>query len=113
MEPLQPIAEKLTGHLGELIDTSYRLSMATAAEKASNAASTGLSMSIGATLGLFVLFFAGAGLAIWIGEVMNDMKAGFFITAGIFAFFFIIFMAIRKSVLLPGIRNALVKKMYE
>ena len=44
---------------------------------------------------------------------MENMKAGFFIVGGFYAIVFLIILAMAKKVLIPGIRNMIIKKIYE
>jgi hypothetical protein len=64
-------------------------------------------------LALFVLLFLGFGSAWWLGEVMDNIKAGFFIVGGIYTLAFILILLTSSKVLVPGIRNYIIKKIYE
>jgi len=79
--------------------------------------SLGLSISVIGVLSLilavFVLLFTGMGAAWWIGEHINNMKVGFFIVGGTYVLFFGLLLLLSPKVLLPGIRNLIIKKMYE
>jgi len=79
--------------------------------------SLGISISVIGILSLilivFVLLFIGLGAAWWIGEYFNNMKAGFFIVGGVYTLVFGILLATSQKVLVPRIRNLIIKKMYE
>jgi hypothetical protein len=62
---------------------------------------------------VFVLLFSGLGAAWWIGDVMNNMKAGFFIVGGFYLFILILLLVTANSVILPWLRNIIVRKVYE
>lgn len=64
-------------------------------------------------VGLFILLFAGLGFAWWLGEYMHNMKAGFFIVGGVYTLIFTCLLLTSKKVLLPRIRNSIIKKIYE
>lgn len=64
-------------------------------------------------LGLFVLLFVGLGCAWWLGEYLQNLKAGFFIVAGTFTLIFTLVLVASKNVLMPQIRNLIIKKVYE
>ncbi len=79
--------------------------------------SLGISISIIGILSLilvvFVLLFTGFGSAWWLGEYLGNMKAGFFIVGGSYTLIFGILLATSQKVLIPRIRNLIIKKMYE
>ena len=62
---------------------------------------------------VFILLFIGVGLAWWAGETLDNMKAGFFIVGGFYAVVLIIMLLTARKVILPNIRNLLIKKIYE
>lgn len=64
-------------------------------------------------VGLFILLFAGLGFAWWLGEYLNNMKAGFFIVGGGYAIIFAALLLTTQKVLLPRIRNSIIRKIYE
>ncbi|SHH92458.1 hypothetical protein SAMN04488109_6133 [Chryseolinea serpens] len=77
----------------------------------------GASMSIVGILFLlvvvFILLFIGVGLAWWAGETLDNMKAGFFIVGGFYVLVLLILLLTARKVLLPNIRNLLIKKIYD
>jgi hypothetical protein len=113
MEALKAKAGDLIEHGGELLDTYYRLTVVNATEKVAKASSTSVLVLAAAVFGLVVIFFAGIGLAWWIGESMDNMKAGFFIVGGFFLLLLILLLALRKSVILPMIRNLIIQSIYD
>lgn len=64
-------------------------------------------------VGLFILLFVGFGLAWWLGEYVQNMKLGFFVVAGGYALIFTSVLLTSKKILLPRIRNRIIKKIYE
>jgi hypothetical protein len=62
---------------------------------------------------IFVLLFAAAGLAWWLGDIIHHRAGGFFIVAGGFLLIICILLLIRKSTILPRLRNQIVRKLYE
>lgn len=79
--------------------------------------SLGISISIIGVLslivGVFVLLFTGLGSAWWLGEYLRNMKAGFFIVGGLYTLIFIIILLTSGKVLVPRLRNLIIKKIYE
>jgi len=76
MDELKNTAEEIADHTGELIDTYYRLFVVNATDKGSKVASIGITAIVMGLISFTALLFAGVGLAIWIGEYMQNMKAG-------------------------------------
>jgi hypothetical protein len=79
--------------------------------------SQGISISIVGILVLvvavFVLLFTGLGSAWWLGERLNNMKAGFFIIGGLYLLMLLIIIATSRKVWIPHIRNLIIKIIYE
>jgi uncharacterized membrane protein len=82
-------------------------------EHTSNVVSFSIIGLLALVLGFFILLFAGLGCAWWLGEYMQNTKAGFFIVGGAFTLIFTIVLVASKSVLIPQIRNLIIKKAYE
>ena len=47
------------------------------------------------------------------GEALENMKAGFFIVGGVYGTILVIILIMAKKILIPGIRNLIIKKIYE
>mgnify|MGYP003575390425 CR=1 FL=1 len=113
MEEEKRTSEKLVGAVGDWVETYRNLMGARIVEHTSLGASVSL-LSVVATLVIvFVLLFLGLGSAWWMGEKLDNMKAGFFIVGGIYGAVLIIILVLAKKVLIPGIRNLIIKKIYE
>ena len=107
------VVEKLIGGVPDLIE-SYRdlISLKLVAHT-----SLGLSLSIVGLVSMmmvvFVLLFTGIGSAWWIGEQLDNMKAGFFIVGGFYTLLLMILLVIGPKIIVPKIRNLIIKKIYE
>lgn len=79
--------------------------------------STGASASIIGILSLMtvslVMLFIGLGLAWWLGQLMSNMIAGFFIVGGIYLVILVALLLTSKKVLVPKIRDLIIRKIYE
>ncbi|GCC50470.1 hypothetical protein SanaruYs_06850 [Chryseotalea sanaruensis] len=84
-----------------------------AIEYTSLGASTSVVGLLSLILGLFILLFIGFGAAWWLGEAMDNIKAGFFIVGGVYTLAFTLILLTSSKVLVPGIRNFIIKKIYE
>ncbi|MEJ0032721.1 MAG: hypothetical protein WDO15_21230 [Bacteroidota bacterium] len=105
--------EKLINTAGQMIETYRDLINLTVVENVS----LGVSVSVVGVITLvficFVLLFGALGAAWWIGEAMNNMKAGFFIAGSAFLLLLLIVILSAKNGLIPMIRNLMIKKIYD
>ncbi len=106
-------SENLVSTVGDLIESYRSLISIRVAEHTSQ----GISVSIMGVLALitsvFVLLFVGIGSAWWLGEYLNNMKVGFFIVGGFYLLILLILLLASRKVLIPRIRNMIIKDMYE
>ena len=113
MEENKSTSERLVGAVGDWIETYRNLITVRVVENASQGASIGALGVITLLVVVFILFFLGLGSAWWIGEKLENMKAGFFIVGGIYGTVLVIILIMAKKILIPGIRNLIIKKIYE
>ena len=113
MEEEKKPTQKILEAAGKMVDTYRELLRVNVVEHASLGASwssVGIFLTI---LAVFVLLFAGLGSAWWLGERMDNLKAGFFIMSG---FYLLVVLAIglsAKKLIIPGLRNIFIKMMYD
>ena len=113
MEEVKSKSEKLTDHIGEYLDTYYKLTVLNVTEKLSVISSGSfLAMALCILAGL-VLFFLGIGTAMWIGNAIKNHVAGYFIVGGFFILLMGIMFLLRNKIVFPMIRNIVVRKIYE
>lgn len=113
MEEPKKSSEKLVDAVGDWIETYRNLITIRIVEHASQGASVSILGLLSAVVAIFILLFLGLGSAWWVGEQLENMKAGFFIVGGVYAAVLLIILAMAKKVLIPGIRNMIIKKIYE
>lgn len=105
--------EKLISTAGQMIETYRDLISLTVVENVS----LGVSLSAVGIVSLvficFVLLFGALGAAWWIGESMNNMKAGFFIAGSAFLLLLLVTLLSARKGLIPFIRNMVIKNIYE
>lgn len=82
-------------------------------ERTSLGASVSVVGILSLVLAMFVLMFIGLGTAWWLGEYLANMKAGFFIVGGAYTIAFGLLLMTSRKVLVPRIRNLIIKKIYE
>jgi hypothetical protein len=113
MEELKTNASHLKTHVTEYIKANVELAKAKATRGASTAAA-GIAIGVTAFIFLFFfLFFLSFALGWWIGTLLNSTASGFFIVAGLYLLLAGLIFMLRKKVLVPMIRNAVISKVYE
>jgi len=113
MEENKNTSETLVGAVSDWIETYRNLITLRVVEHASQGASIGALGALTLLVIIFILFFLGLGSAWWMGEKLENMKAGFFIVGGIYSAVLIVILIMAKKILIPGIRNLIIKKIYE
>ncbi len=99
--------------VSDLVETYQKLISIRVVEHTSQGISISIVGIISLIMAVFVLLFTGLGSAWWLGEYLQNMKAGFFIIGGLYLLIFLILLATSRTVLLPLIRNIIIKKIYE
>ena len=113
MEENKKGSEKIVGAVADWVETYRNLMGVRIVEHTSLGASVSFLSVLTMLVIVFILLFLGLGAAWWIGEQLDNMKAGFFIVGGVYGAVLIIILAMAKKVLIPGIRNLIIKKIYE
>jgi hypothetical protein len=99
--------------VGDMVATYRRLVNVRIVEGTARGGSLSIVSILVLVVAVFVLLFAGLGAAWWIGDVMDNMKAGFFIVGGFYLLVLIIVLLTANSLILPWLRNLIVRKVYE
>ena len=113
MEENKKGSEKIVGAVADWVETYRNLLGVKVVEHTSLGASISFVSGLTMLVIVFILLFLGLGAAWWIGEQLDNMKAGFFIVGGVYGAVLIIILAMAKRILIPGIRNLIIKKIYE
>ncbi|HUQ65933.1 MAG TPA: phage holin family protein [Flavitalea sp.] len=113
MEELKSKAGDLTDSISDYIQSYYKLTLLNAADKATTIGASTLASVTIIFLGIFVLFFGGIALAIWLGDLLDSPALGYLIVAGFFMLVIVIIVSMRKKIVFPMIRNSLINKLYE
>ena len=113
MEELKSKAGDLTDSITEYIQSYYKLTLLNAADKATSIMASTLASVTIIFLGIFVLFFGGIALAIWLGNLLDNDALGYLIVAGFFLLVIIIIVTLKKKIVFPVIRDNLINKLYE
>ena len=106
-------AQSLTDNLSEYVQLYLKLGAVNATQKATVIATITLTATMLSVFCLFILFFAGFGIAIWLGESWGNMKAGYFTVAGFYILSTLLFVVLRKKMIFPYLRDHIIRKVYE
>jgi uncharacterized membrane protein len=105
--------EKWVDNVADLIDSYRQLIALRLVQHSSQGISIGVIGILSMLMGVFVLLFVGLGAAWWLGEYLNDMKIGFFIIGGSYLLILTIVLLSSHKILIPRIRDVIIKKIYE
>ncbi|HEX2534183.1 MAG TPA: phage holin family protein [Chitinophagaceae bacterium] len=113
IEELKAKTETLSHNISEYIDTYYKLTMVKVTQKATNVTSAVMAGLTTLFLSIITLFFLGMGLSWWLGDLLNSQAAGFFIVGGIFILMMVLLIVLRKKIVFPFLKKAILKRLYE
>lgn len=113
MEDLKTSASHLKGHVSDYVQTTVDLYKAKATKGASNAAAGATIGILTVVLGIFFLAFLFTALAWWMADVFDNNALGFLSVAGFFLLLIVLIFALRKKVIVPMIRNAIISAIYD
>lgn len=99
--------------VGDMVETYRGIAKLHLVENAAVGGSLSILGMLLLVTGVFILLFAGLGAAWWIGDALQNMKAGFFIVGGFYLIVFVVMLLTAGSVILPWLRNIIVRKIYE
>jgi hypothetical protein len=113
MSDVKETVDKVIDTTADLIDTHKELAIIKFIQHSTTTASTVVVGVLGLIFLILILIFSGLGFAWWIGEKMENLKAGFFILTGAYVIILLAIMLSAKKFLLPIIRNKIIEKIYE
>ena len=105
--------ESLADQTQDLAETAYKIALVEATEQITKIASSTILISVLLLLVNFSFLFLGFGVALWIGDALDNVKMGYFIVGGIYLLIILLILALSKKVIIPYFRNSIVKKLYE
>ena|ERR1700730_2248715 len=110
---LEEDAKDLTEHVADFLETYFKLTSVKLAQKTVTFVSSLVNFAVLAGLFFLFVFFAGLGLAWWLGTVVNSRAGGFFIAAGIYLLVMFLLMTIGKKTIIPFLRNVITRLIYD
>jgi hypothetical protein len=99
--------------VGDMVDTYRKLVNIRIVENVAAGGSVSILGILLLVIGVFALLFGGLGIAWWIGERWGDLKIGFFIVGGFYLITLLVILLVSSSVVLPWLRNLIMRKIYE
>lgn len=106
-------AKDFSGHVTDFLETYFELITVKVAQRVISFTASVINISILALLGGLVIFFLSFGLAWWLGTLLNNRAAGFFVVGGVYILCIVLFLALKKNTILPFLRNLLTRMIYE
>jgi pilus assembly protein TadC len=113
MENLNNKTANLANHVQNIAQTYYDLARINVAQAGSKAVARAFLFFLLAGLVLCILLLCGIGLSLYLGKLLQDAAAGYFIVAGFYLFLVIVFYLLRKQIVFPFIRDFIVRKIYD
>jgi len=113
MDNLKTKAADLSNHVEEIVQTYYNLARVNVAQIGARAISRAIIffMLAGGFLCIFLLL--GIGIALFVGKMLHNPAAGYFITALLYILILAILYLLRRKIVFPIIRNLVVRKIYD
>lgn len=109
---LKDKAQDLANDLIELAVLYYRLGVLRMTDKATGFTANSVIITMLIVLTLFGLLFISLGAAWWLGSKLDSMPGGFAIVAGFYLLLAGLVLALRKPVIIPALRNFMIRKLY-
>jgi ABC-type multidrug transport system fused ATPase/permease subunit len=111
-ETVKDTAEDLIKHAGDYIETLYKKTVLQLTQKVVNTGASLISGVLAVVVAVFAFFFLNVALAWWIGAALNSPALGFLIVGAVYLLLFIILLSAKKS-FVKGLRNMLIRKIYD
>ncbi|OQP46956.1 hypothetical protein A4H97_05395 [Niastella yeongjuensis] len=113
MEELHTKTANLANHVQDIAQTYYDLARINIAQAGAKTLARAIIFFLLAGLVLCVLLLAGIGLALYLGKLLYNTAAGYFIVAAVYLFFVLLLYLLRKKVVFPFFRDFIVKRIYD
>jgi hypothetical protein len=113
MEDIKEKINDLTGHVEDIAETYYRLSVLNIAQRAANITSNSITTILIFITGMFVLLLGAVALSWWLGNLIESRAGGFLLGAGFFLLVMVIIILLRKKIIFPFFRDLIVRKFYD
>ena len=105
-------AELLTEHVGDFLETKKELALINASIIGTNIASSSIVFLLIALFILVFILFAATALALWLGNIFQNLSLGFVVTGLVFFIIGLMCFMLKKTITVP-IKNLIVKLFYD
>ncbi|ANH81497.1 hypothetical protein A8C56_11370 [Niabella ginsenosidivorans] len=113
MFELKDKIENVAEDIEEIAKNYYQLSVINIVQKGSKLGASFLIVSLVTALAFFSFLFIGFGVSWWIGNALGNPMWGFLIVAGFLILLLLLILALKKKVIMPLIRNLIIKNLYD
>jgi len=113
MDNLHTKATNLANNIQDIAQTYYDLACINLAQAGAKAVARATLFFIVTGLVLCIMLLAGIGLSLWVGTLLKNTAAGYFIVAFSYLVLVILLFLLRKQIVFPFIRNFVVRKIYD
>lgn len=113
MEEQKNVFAELGRSVLDVAESWYKLNILRLTRKLTHLAASILTVITVVFLGMFVLFFLGIALAIWLGDMINSPAGGYILVALLYLSIMILLVMMRNRIVFPFIRDSIIKKLYE
>lgn len=113
MFDLKDNVENIAGDVEGIVKDYYKLTVVNAVEKGSKLGANFILNGILVALTFFALLFALFGVSYWIGQTLGNPMLGFFIVAGFLFLILFILIALKGKIIIPMLRNIIIKNIYD
>ncbi len=113
MEDLKTKAERISSQAKDYIDTLFKLTSAKITQKIVQRSAVLIAGLILTFFVVLTILFLSIGLGFWLGDILHNRIYGFLLVGGMYFILVIILLLFRKKILLPFLRNLIVRILYD
>ena len=113
MDNLNTKAANLASSVQDIAQTYYELARINVAQAGSKAIARAIIFFLLAGFVLCILLLAGIGLSLYLGHLLKNAAAGYFIVALFYLLLVVVFYLLRRNIILPFIMDFIVRRIYD
>jgi hypothetical protein len=113
MDELHTQTANLASHVKDIAETYYDLARINIAQAGAKTLARAVIFFLIAGLVLCILLLVGIGLALYLGKMLYNTAAGYFIVAAFYLFIVLLLFLLRKKVVFPFFRDFIVRRIYD
>ncbi|MFL5747914.1 MAG: hypothetical protein ACJ751_24780 [Niastella sp.] len=113
MDELHTKTGQLANHVQDIAQTYYDLARINIAQAGAKTLARAIVFFLVSGLAMCVLLLAGIGLSLYLGKLLYNTAAGYFIVAAFYLFIVMLLYLLRKKVVFPFFRDFIVRRIYD